>query len=398
MTSKSQSDFLNLTRWVAAALVVIEHARNLCFVDYGSIANPSVFQKAFYFLTGFGHEAVVVFFVISGFLVGGKAWDSFRKNEFDWRRYLANRVSRLYAVLIAALLLGFALDWVGANYFNEFGFYSGEAAEQVVVVPGVVYERLDAPHFLASLFMLQEIVLPSFGSNGPLWSLAHEWWYYLLFPLILFALRSSAAVRVIAISCLAALCWMLTPYILVLFGVWLIGVVGWRFNQCQLLSWKFSLFLFASSLFAMRLEVGLFPFAHQYLLGIGFALLLNSLSKIQLRFPVKHLSRRLADFSYTLYLVHFPVLLLTIAMLFSISNRTTRFEVTFSTLVWFLLVVSVAFGVSWLVSLTTEAKTPQIRAWLYSVMDIDKKSPVRLALANSDHQSLSSNYPHKVER
>jgi len=122
LISKGQSDFLNLCRWFAAVLVVIEHARSLLFVDYGSLTKPTVFHKAFYFLTGFGHEAVVIFFVISGFLVGGKAWSLWQQQRFDWRRYLADRVSRLYSVLIVALLLGAALDWTGTNYFNSFGF------------------------------------------------------------------------------------------------------------------------------------------------------------------------------------------------------------------------------------------------------------------------------------
>ena len=62
MIGKSQSDFLNLARWVAAALVVVEHVRNLIFIDYGSLESPTVIHKGFYFLTGFGHEAVVIFF------------------------------------------------------------------------------------------------------------------------------------------------------------------------------------------------------------------------------------------------------------------------------------------------------------------------------------------------
>ena len=67
MINKTQSDFLNFARWSAAGLVVIEHVRNLLFVDYGSLEKTGVGSKAFYFLTGFGHEAVVIFFVIVGF-------------------------------------------------------------------------------------------------------------------------------------------------------------------------------------------------------------------------------------------------------------------------------------------------------------------------------------------
>ncbi|GAA5511082.1 acyltransferase family protein [Novipirellula caenicola] len=134
---------------------------------------------------GFGHEAVVFFFVTSGFLVGGGVCECSRTRPLDWRRYLADRSSRLYAVLVFALLLGAMCDSIGSHYFNAFGFYSNQTPHPVAVIGGPFVERLDLSHFLASLFMLQEIALPSFGSNDPLWSLAHEWWYYLLFPLLL---------------------------------------------------------------------------------------------------------------------------------------------------------------------------------------------------------------------
>src|SRR6202030_1593882 len=41
--------------------------------------------------------------------------------------------------------------------------------------------------FLGNLFFVQTILCRTFGSNGPLWSLANEFWYYVLFPLGLFA-------------------------------------------------------------------------------------------------------------------------------------------------------------------------------------------------------------------
>src|SRR5207302_8969523 len=38
--------------------------------------------------------------------------------------------------------------------------------------------------FLGNLLGLQTVCVPSFGSNGPLWSLANEWWYYCFFILL----------------------------------------------------------------------------------------------------------------------------------------------------------------------------------------------------------------------
>ena len=186
--SPTQSDFLNWSRWVAAWFVVAEHARSLVFVDFGELHAPGILAKGFYFLTGFGHEAVMVFFVISGYLVGGKVWSLYREGRFAWRRYLADRLSRLYAVLIVALVLGAALDWTGYMFFNKYGLYNHGYAGSIAVLGTAPITRMDWQDFLANSLFLQTILGPTFGSNGPLWSLAYEWWYYILFPLVLAAL------------------------------------------------------------------------------------------------------------------------------------------------------------------------------------------------------------------
>ena len=56
-------------RWFSAFVVVFGHARSLTFLPLKEVSNQSVFIKVFYFLTGYGHQAVIVFFMISGFLV-----------------------------------------------------------------------------------------------------------------------------------------------------------------------------------------------------------------------------------------------------------------------------------------------------------------------------------------
>ena len=43
--------------------------------------------------------------------------------------------------------------------------------------------------FIGNMFGLQTILVPSFGGNFPLWSLANETWYYILFPLLVLVLR-----------------------------------------------------------------------------------------------------------------------------------------------------------------------------------------------------------------
>lgn len=109
------SALLNSCRWGAAFLVVLSHVRHLILIDYKDIEYKSIFIKGFYFITGLGHEAVVVFFVISGFLVGGltvRKWSV----KLSYKDYFAARFSRIYSVLIPALLLGAGLDWIGLDW------------------------------------------------------------------------------------------------------------------------------------------------------------------------------------------------------------------------------------------------------------------------------------------
>jgi peptidoglycan/LPS O-acetylase OafA/YrhL len=74
---------------------------------------------AAYLITGLGHQWVIVFFVLSGYLVGGSVLRSVAVNHWSWRVYLLNRLTRLYAVLIPALVFGGLLD-LGASTSSEY--------------------------------------------------------------------------------------------------------------------------------------------------------------------------------------------------------------------------------------------------------------------------------------
>lgn len=104
-----------MIRGGAALLVLIGHVRAFQFRNYVELgAHSSVLTKAFYFLAGFGHQAVIVFFALSGFLVGGQALDGVLRGAFGWRRYLARRLTRLWVVIIPALALTLLFDLSGA--------------------------------------------------------------------------------------------------------------------------------------------------------------------------------------------------------------------------------------------------------------------------------------------
>jgi peptidoglycan/LPS O-acetylase OafA/YrhL len=88
------------------------------------VDQPSLLTMAFYLLTGLQHEAVVMFFVFSGFLVGGGALSAFQSGRFSFRNYVINRACRISVVFLPALLLTALVNWLGAQLFAGTRFYS----------------------------------------------------------------------------------------------------------------------------------------------------------------------------------------------------------------------------------------------------------------------------------
>jgi peptidoglycan/LPS O-acetylase OafA/YrhL len=112
--SKGGSAHLDLIRAVTAWLVMWGHLRNLFFVDFERAQQGSRLVKAIYFLTGLGHQSVVVFFVLSGFLISSTVIKRFVSGKSSWRGYAIDRLTRLYVVLNPGLLFGFLWDHAGA--------------------------------------------------------------------------------------------------------------------------------------------------------------------------------------------------------------------------------------------------------------------------------------------
>ena len=109
---------LDLIRGLAALLVCAGHLRAFVFVNWSEVESPKFATKIFYFITGLGHQSVVVFFVLSGFLVGGSVMDEYFRRKWCWKRYLINRLVRLWVVLIPALGLTFFWDIIGGSFFG----------------------------------------------------------------------------------------------------------------------------------------------------------------------------------------------------------------------------------------------------------------------------------------
>jgi peptidoglycan/LPS O-acetylase OafA/YrhL len=142
-----------------------------------------LWQAAFQFASGFGHQAVVAFFVLSGLLVTQSSLHRIRGGTWTLRRFLINRWTRLAVVVLPALAAGFALDRLGLSM-------QGEAERAAELFKSEVVSNDGFWVYLGNAAFLQTIFVPCVGSNWALWSLSNEFWYYVLFGLGAFVLTA----------------------------------------------------------------------------------------------------------------------------------------------------------------------------------------------------------------
>ena len=302
------SALISLLRGIAAIEVAAAHLRALMYPGLRAIPDPSLWYQAFAFFTGFAHQAVLVFFVISGWLVGGSLLNKLGQRQM-LVNYAIDRVTRLWTVLIPT----FVLTLLFALYTNT-------------VNPGTLdfsaTNEYSALVFVGNLFGLQRITLPDFGGNFALWSLANETWYYILFPLLvlLFTARSMAARggSLVAVALLAA--WIPTVIVLY-FAVWLLGVAFSRVRiECgKGARWALLLLLGAVSVY-LRIKGNNDDYTADTIgQDLAFSLVFGIfLSAMQIKADpnsavfrsVSRYGKFFADFSFSLYVMHLPLIFL----------------------------------------------------------------------------------------
>jgi len=305
------SAHLDFVRGLAAIAVLVSHWRNFFLLDWQSVPHHTPLLALLYFVTGFGHSAVIIFFVLSGYLIGGHVVQACRRNRWSWKRYALDRLTRLGIVLIPALLFCLALDSAGIHLFHGDWLYSGSGHIAEMQVPVT-----DSPKvLLGNLLFLQTIRVPVFGSDFPLWSLANEFWYYVLFPLLALPwFFKRGGLRTLCAALFLVIVVALPFAIAVSFLIWLLGTAVFLFPPARRLTgWQTAWAGGISGLAMLAVLLGdrarhLSSAWSDNLLAVAFAALLYALVHGSL--PASKLYSRVAKFisasSYTVYLAHFP--------------------------------------------------------------------------------------------
>jgi peptidoglycan/LPS O-acetylase OafA/YrhL len=296
---------ISLLRGMAALQVAVAHLRAEVFPSLRAVADPPLYYQALAFATGFAHQAVVVFFLISGWLVGGSLLNKMGQPQAV-RSYAIDRLTRLWTVLVPALLL---MVLVGALT----GSINPGKAD--FATPGNEYSVLS---YFGNLFGLQTVFVENFGRNYALWSLANETWYYVQFPLLLLVLtgrgmllRAGNAAALVLIAVL--LPWAITLY----FTIWLLGAAFSRIRiDCGNGLRIFLVIVTGCLSVYFRLtgsndDLVTDSFVQDLICSLPFLALLSATQikldtgSAMLRIVGK-VARFFSDFSFTLYVIHVP--------------------------------------------------------------------------------------------
>lgn len=255
-------------------------------------------------LAKYAHGGVVVFFVLSGYVI---AYTTIQRNR-GGKQYMLARFSRLYSIVIPALAV---------TAFVELTLLITDPELSASMTRGAT-----VPRYLLSMFLSNEIWFFSAAPpiNGPFWSLSYEFWYYIIFGLFFFKNKSIKWLIAGLFACVFA-----GPKILLMMPIWLFGYLSYKYSPSikKSSSWLlFVLFLVTAGVSIILLpawpgKLGNAPlfFSGQFITdtitGIFIALSLTVMptggtSVAKIVRPI----RKAADLTFPIYVLHFPLLIL----------------------------------------------------------------------------------------
>ncbi|MFZ5708395.1 MAG: acyltransferase family protein [Pseudomonadota bacterium] len=185
------SIYLDLVRVVAATVVMLAHAQVSGLIDL-RIG-----------LLEFAPAAVIVFFVLSGFII-----ESTTDPQAGLRRYAVNRAARIYSVVLPALAVSYALSFA-------YAWSQGAAEANAFAMAWGQWWRLAAALTFQSEDWFLGIGVPW---DGPFWSLNYEVFYYVFYAAIRFLSGRTRVAAALAVAVVGG------PNILLLLPCWWAGV------------------------------------------------------------------------------------------------------------------------------------------------------------------------------
>ena len=368
-----RSLFLHYLRFFSALIVCLGHTKEFLFVHMDETAH--VLEKVTRLFLGLGPSAVLVFFFLSGYLVGGNEIVNLVRKKLNFSNYIFNRLTRLWIVLLPALLATYALNAFTCRNSRISLYCAADSAlaSHAEVPPQVSQEISD---LIFNAFFLQPFKGTQWGGNGPLWSLSYEFWYYLVFFSI---------ISVVSYLLRREISFGLIPHLLILFVasrildldwlilgiIWLSGALAAYFLKLDSvvtftskfqkpIALKFTLLtltLILPALISLRLFPRILSFPIAILLLTASLSFMQNENAIQSNKLLRKTIIRGSEYSFSLYLTHFPLIALATSLFVPIDRwRMSPFGI-FILMLLTLVALLTAYAFAWL----TEFNLTQVR-------------------------------------
>ncbi|UFH56166.1 acyltransferase [Spirosoma sp. KNUC1025] len=323
-------------RGVAAVLVVLVHAHGLLM--------PLIDTTQTYFMAT-AHILVDFFFVLSGFILSHVYGSSFQHafSKLTYKRYMQARFARIYPLHLFTMILALI------------------PILQIMTVktlPDQIKAVFDYRAILTSLLLIPASPWHDFvPPNAPSWSLATEWWVYFLFPVMVpFITRLNLAGKLSMLVLIIGMYLCIMYYLVPTFGItsregdeltYTLDVSGdFSFLRClagftlgmlvyELYRYQWGKAWMKSSWILLISSIGMLASMHLGLHSIGIILISAFLilaASYNTGYAHRVLNskpfRYLGDLSYSIYMVHAPLILTCYAIALYINpNIPTQPEV-----------------------------------------------------------------------
>jgi peptidoglycan/LPS O-acetylase OafA/YrhL len=322
---------LDMLRGILAVYVLLGHCRWLLWAGHDAwMAAPHArwLEPVAYASASvrYGREAVMVFFVLSGFFIHLRATQPDGNRGITAASFYRRRAHRLVAPYVLALAVTVLLDMIG-----RFAWPTLYMAATGDPLTDAIFSRTGYgwESVVPALVLLPSSLGYDFGSNGPLWSLAYEVVYYAMYPAWLMLRRSSAilAYGLIPLACLLTVLIPAPAFIKVVllhYPVWLTGaalaelLVSGRMPMPKIAA----AVVFAGG-FALHASgrMSMLPAVPAMIYGGAAVAMCASMPMRSVRLLPVRLFEYLGLRSYSIYIVHFPLVALLSAALFANGGR-----------------------------------------------------------------------------
>jgi peptidoglycan/LPS O-acetylase OafA/YrhL len=302
--------FLDGIRGVSALIVVIYHS--LLFTHYNNTVSKNEFLNYIFSIIKLGYLSVGIFIILSGFCLAIPVVNNDLNFKGGFKRYIKRRFRRIIPPYYIALILSIIIILI----FPILQINSNTKWDSKIPIN---FENVGA-HFLLihnlKTYWISKI-------NGAHWSVALEWQIYFLFPLMLFIWKKTN--WLLSLSVTFVFSYVVNIYLpftrpqyIVLFFLGLLSTF-YTFNNEHRLKFNKYFFLFLIALFAIALVIIklklISEFYSEIIFGLSIAFLFNQITflpdkSILIKIFSSKASTELGKISYSLYLIHGPILAL----------------------------------------------------------------------------------------